>query len=1674
VLYGLADAIGRARTLEETLEEALSSLTTALGLERAAVLLADETGTMRVRAWRGLSDGYRELAAGHSPWPPDAEGPEPVLVPDVELEPELAPLRDRIVAEGVRALAFVPLVHRSRLLGTFMLSRGEPGEWSEREVRLTQAFATHIAAASERHRALDELEESRRRLAVVLRDVADGITVQAPDGRLVYANDTAARTLGFESGEALLAAPVEELTTAFELLDEEHRPLDVSGLPGRIALAEGRSSERLVLYRSRATGDERWSLVRATPLLDGDGRVEAAINVFHDLTERRRSEEAARFVAEAGVMLSSSLDVDVTLANVARLAVPRIADWCIVYMAEEDGAIRRLAIEHAGGRAAAVAEVLDRYPLDPDAEVGVPAVIRSGRTMLVPDLTAEGLMADVADPVGLAAELDQIELASYLCVPMVARGRTLGAIALMSGESGRRFGAGEAELAEQLAGRAGLAVDNARLFGDAERAAARERRRGEQLRRLSHAALLVSSTAGLEELLPVVVEQAREIVGAARAAVAVERAGGDPIRASRGDEAAAGTTLTASLAARDGTPLGTLELVAAEGGAFTVEDQAILVQLAQMTSVALEHHRLLDERTRALALLDTLVLTAPIGLAFVDAQLRFARINETLARINGLPVAAHLGRRPLEVRDGFEQVEEVLSQVLATGEPVLELEVASEGRHFVGSYYPVRAGGEVVGVGIIVVEVTEARRAAAERERLLRELRSQGALFEAVLRQMPAGLLIAEAPSGRLVFSNDEVERIWAGSPGAVADVAGYAAYRGFRDDGSELRPQDWPLARAIAAGEVVEGEVIRFERFDGSRGVMEVRATPVRDPDGAIVAGVVTFSDVTARTRAEERLRFLAEASALLGASLDYETTLADVARLAATGVADWCSVSIREDDGSIRQLAVAHRDPEQVRRAEDSRRRPVDPDGASGAARVILTGEPRLLREVTPELLEEALREQPELRDVLSRLPIRSVMVVPLSTRDRVFGALTFVASESSFDDHDLLLATELGRRAGVAIENARLFAATQQTAAILDAQNETVVDGLLLVSPEGRMLSHNGRFAEIWGIPEHVLAGGSDEAALEIATARVADPEAFRSRVRYLYEHPDEDSRDEVRLADGSVLDRYGCAVRGADGTYYGYLWSFRDVTEERRAEEALVGAQARLGLLADVSLALSESLDYRRNLGAVAELVVPSAADWCSVSVLEEDGSIEVVAWTHSDPERRRWADEMRRRRRVRLDDDTPTARVIRTGEPELMELTAETVAAARPEDRELVRAMGIRSLLAVPFGSARGTSGSIMFVSAESGRVFDDDDLLLAREIARRVGVAVENARLYAETEARAQAAEALEFVGEGVLLVGTDGLVRLWNPQAQAVTGLAEAAVVGRPVAEAIPGWDELVARVPVVEAADAARSRSEIVPLDVGGRELWLSMSGVSFDAGTVFAFRDVSEERGLERMKSDFVSTVSHELRTPLAAIYGAALTLRRADLPLPEEQRQELLGVVADEADRLARIVNDILWTSRIESGAMQVQIESCDPAELATGVVHAARLHIPERVELALEVPPALPRVAADRDKVRQVLANLVDNAAKYAPDGDRIELRVEPATRTVRFLVSDEGLGIPAGERDRVFEKFYRLDPDLNRGVGGTGLGLYICRELVRRMEGRIWVESREPRGSTFVVELPAV
>ena len=573
---------------------------------------------------------------------------------------------------------------------------------------------------------------------------------------------------------------------------------------------------------------------------------------------------------------------------------------------------------------------------------------------------------------------------------------------------------------------------------------------------------------------------------------------------------------------------------------------------------------------------------------------------------------------------------------------------------------------------------------------------------------------------------------------------------------------------------------------------------------------------------------------------------------------------------------------------------------------------------------------------------------------------------------------------------------------------------------------------------------------------------------------YVHPDDlphvVAHREATLPTGATFE-VEYRLRGADGSWRWHLGRAVPIRRERGDIAFWVGTatdihdrkliEEQRAFMISAGDELSRTLDYRASLANIAQLAANEIADWCSVHIVEPDGTITEIALAHRDPAMITFARELQDRYPPDPEAPTGAPAVIRRGEPELMpEIPPQLLREAAIDDLhlELIEQLGLSSYMCVPLQGRDAVLGAITFVSSSPGNQFDADDLKVASELARRAAMAIENARLYRETEERAQAARVLASIGDGVLLVDRGGVVRLWNTAAERITGAAEAEVVGRRLTEALPGWP--------------TEPQLRTVPVEIGGHELWLSVSAVTTEDGIVYAFRDLTQERALESMRQDLVATVSHELRTPLAAIYGAALTLRRDDIELEEPLRGKLLEVIAEESSRLSDIVNDLLLASQLDTGKLQANVEPCDPLEIAQLEVDSARTHLPENVSLTLDASDGLPAVAADTGQLRQVLSNLIDNAIKYSPQGGNVVVTLEPRDRYVRFSVRDAGLGIPREEQARIFEKFYRLDPDMKQGIGGTGLGLYICRELVRRVEGRIWVESNAGEGSTFVVEIP--
>jgi PAS domain S-box-containing protein len=567
--------------------------------------------------------------------------------------------------------------------------------------------------------------------------------------------------------------------------------------------------------------------------------------------------------------------------------------------------------------------------------------------------------------------------------------------------------------------------------------------------------------------------------------------------------------------------------------------------------------------------------------------------------------------------------------------------------------------------------------------------------------------------------------------------------------------------------------------------------------------------------------------------------------------------------------------------------------------------------------------------------------------------------------------------------------------------------------------------------------------ERVAAEIAAAGLGS-EPLRTEYRML-------SRDGrvVRVRDEAVT------VRDDDGRPLYTQGHLLDVSErhlageererllaaEREAAAEARDRQRKLDVLARAGEILGSSRSYQATLRRVCDLAVNDLADWCLVDLLDEEGQVTRIAAAHSGP------------------GMPPGPEPGPAPEPEALDVARR----GRPELSE--------SRICVPLRARGRAVGALTLLARSPGRAYGADDLAAAQDLAGMAGLAVDNARLTREVEKGAEAARVLTYVADGVVLVDRAGTIRLWNPAAEAITDLAADSVLGHPAADAISGWTALSPRIPLGTASEPVQPAT--VPLETERGERWISISGVDFFGGTVYAFRDLTDARRLEELKADFVATASHELRTPLAAVYGAAQTLRRHDFALDEAGRNRFVSLIVEESERLNRIVNEILLANQLDAGRLDLVTEPFDSGELVARVVEAAREHVPPGISLEIIAPEEVPLVAADRDRVRQVLVNLVENAIKYSPDGGQIEVGVEPTDGAVCFYVRDPGLGIPAEEQSRVFEKFYRLDPEMTRGIGGTGLGLYICSELLERMNGRIWVESVEGSGSTFSFALPA-
>ncbi len=397
--------------------------------------------------------------------------------------------------------------------------------------------------------------------------------------------------------------------------------------------------------------------------------------------------------------------------------------------------------------------------------------------------------------------------------------------------------------------------------------------------------------------------------------------------------------------------------------------------------------------------------------------------------------------------------------------------------------------------------------------------------------------------------------------------------------------------------------------------------------------------------------------------------------------------------------------------------------------------------------------------------------------------------------------------------------------------------------------------------------------------------------------------------------------------------------------------------------------------------------------------------------------------------------------------------------------------------------ARGEVLGLLNIQSRERREFTPADHELLTAIGNQIGIAIANAQLIEDAEQRRATLDSvINSLVDGFILVDRRQRISYVNPCAEKMLGLAGLDLLGRPlgamsdrladrIAQPAPALDQLRAAADTPEETPMAEfTLTEPTSRTLQARYFSIDDAGGG-RLGMGLLLRDITRERELDEMKSQLLSTVGHELRTPLSSIKGFATTLLRQDVEWDKESRREFLAIIDAESDRLAELIGNLLDMSRIEAGTLRVEPEPCDLGPILRETSSELDVLSPDHVFHVYQ-SPFLPKVLADPRRVRQVVRNLFENAVKYSPDGGAITVSVQVRDDRVQVSVMDEGIGLAAEDLERIFDRFYQVDSASTRQVGGSGLGLSICKAIVEAHHGHIWAESQLGAGSTFHFILP--
>lgn len=565
-----------------------------------------------------------------------------------------------------------------------------------------------------------------------------------------------------------------------------------------------------------------------------------------------------------------------------------------------------------------------------------------------------------------------------------------------------------------------------------------------------------------------------------------------------------------------------------------------------------------------------------------------------------------------------------------------------------------------------------------------------------------------------------------------------------------------------------------------------------------------------------------------------------------------------------------------------------------------------------------------------------------------------------------------------------------------------------------------------------------------------------------------------------------------IRREDGTISGAAKIARDITRQKAMARKLQAAEEQERFLTEVSKVLTSTLDYKETLANLAHLIVPRLADWFAVDLLDADGQFQLVVLEHQDPEQVKWARALRERFPIDYNALAGLPNVVRTGQSELYpEITDEMLVVGTRSEEELAvaRQVGYSSLMLVPLVARGKNIGVVTFVATESGKKYNKRDLALAEELGRRAGVALDNARLYNEArQAREQLEIILQGVADGIIVYDRNSRIVYANEAAARMTDYTSVQDLqqARPLepTRRFEITDEQGKPLPLDQLTHkrvlaGEREAQAIIGYTrkVGGQpERWsLVKSSPVYDTQGEVLFiititHDITERVQVERRKDEFISMASHELKTPVTSLKGFTYVLQRRLRKQGDQQGLHYLERMDTQLDKLTRLVSDLLDISRMQAGKLDFQQTTFDLdtfiAETVENVQAATSTH---RIAVEGKVQA---QIFGDRDRLAQVIVNLLTNAVKYSPQADRVMVHLAREQACAIVRVQDFGIGIAQAHQQRIFERFYQVTDPQEKTYPGLGIGLHISKTIIERHQGRIEVESQKGQGATFSVFLP--